>query len=234
MDVSRRFEEAIIIGLPAFVDKLLSDLPEAKKPLKVHRFDHWPNELPSGCDLIISGLVLQSRNDVPELVIAAHTALKPDGLFLSVIIGGESLVNLRRAWFGADQSRIGGVKARMAPMINMQQAAGLLSMAGFAQPVIDRDKTNISYRTLKTLVDDLRDIGETNCLATASIEYEGRGFIKVLESHYPEKDSKSKYIARFEFIWMAGWSPHDSQQKPLKPGSAKMKLSDALKKIREN
>ena len=91
-----------------------------------------------------------------------------------------------------------------------------------------------SYSSLKTLVDDLRDIGETNCLMAASMDYDGRDFFEMLESNYPETSSDGKHIVHYEFIWMSGWVPHDSQQKPLKPGSAKMKLSDALKDIREN
>lgn len=233
LDVNRRFDRMALIGLPAFSGAFLENLPADKMPAYIDRFDHWPEVLEGGYDLIVSGLILQSRNDVPQLIISARKALKPDGFFLSAILGGESLLGLRRACFAMDQARQGGVPPRIAPMIDMQQAGELLSMAGLAQPVIDRDLVNVKYRALKTLVADLRDIGETNCLVAAQWRYAGRNYLDQLEAHYLETTGDKKFSVVFDLIWMSGWAPHASQQKPLKPGSAKTRLSDALKTIRE-
>lgn len=233
-DINRRFKRAVILGLPSFSERVLDALPADKRPEELEIFDHWPDQLPQECDLLISGLILQSRNDVPELMIAARKALRPDGFFLSVFLGGESLLGLRRACFGRDQALQDGVVPRVAPMMDLQQAAALLSLAGLAQPVIDRDRALVSYGSIQTMVEDLRDLGETNCLLAARSHYAGRGFLKELDAHYLERTDTGKIISPYELIWMSGWVPHDSQQKPLKPGSAKMKLSDALKDIRDD
>lgn len=234
-DINRRFNQIALIGLPAFIDGFLESVSEDKRPSKINRFEDWPSEFEKEYDLIISGLVLQSRNDVPQLIIAARKALKPDGFFLSVILGGESLLGLRRACFALDQITHGGVLPRVAPMIDLQQAGGLLSMAGLAQPVIDRDYLKVNYKTLRTLIEDLRDMGETNCLSAANTtSYVGRGFLNQMEAHYLDTTSDGKFATLFDLIWMSGWAPHASQQKPLKPGSAKTRLSDALKTIRES
>ena len=232
IDINRQFEQAVIIGLPIFVKNFLSNLPPEKRPKKISVYDDWPktdfNEI--GADLIISGLVLQSLNEVPRAIKSARESLVPDGLFLSCILGGESLLGLRRACFGADQEKYGGIIPRIAPMIDVQQAAGLLQ--GFALPVIDRDACRVKYKVLKTLVEDLRDIGETNSLLAYTPQFEGRKFLEAISKNYTERNLEGKYEVLFDIIWMTGWVPHKSQQKPLKPGSAKTKLSDALKNIR--
>lgn len=232
-DINRKFDRMLVIGLPSFFDGFFENLPTDKKPTDFVHCNHWPENIDGDYDMILSGLVLQSRNDVPDLVRSARQRLNPDGFFLSAILGGESLLNLRRACFALDQSRYGGVLPRLAPMIDIQQAAGLLAMAGLAQPVIDRDNIRVNYRTLSTLVSDLRDVGETNSLMSRQTAYEGRDFLKNLETVYPEKTSDGKFCVLFDLIWMSGWAPHESQQKPLKPGSAKTRLSDALRKIKE-
>lgn len=233
LDVNRQFERAALIGLPAFVAGFLENLPEDKTPLQSDHFDDWPDGLKEGYDLVLSGLVLQSRNDVPQLITSARKALRPDGFFLSVFLGGESLLELRRACFAFDQAHFGGVLPRIAPMIALQQAGGLLSMAGLAQPVIDRDLVNVNYGSLRTLAGDLRDIGESNCLTAARWTYGGRDFLDQLEASYLDRTQANKFRVLFDLIWMSGWAPHPSQQKPLKPGSAKTRLSDALKTIRK-
>lgn len=232
MDVNRDFGRVALIGFPLFGEVLKNMLPPEKLGDKIDEFSDWPDALGQEYDLILSGLVLQSRNDIPQLMIHARQALRPDGLFLSVLLGGESLLGLRRACFAADQARFGGILPRIAPMIDLQQAGGLLSMAGLAQPVVDRDRIKTNYRSLKTLVDDLRDIGETNALMTTKHKYFGNGFLRYLETQYTEKTEDGKFKSDFELIWMTGWAPHESQQKPLKPGSAKMGLNEALRNIR--
>jgi len=231
-DINRRFEKVAVIGLPGFVETFLQNLPDNKMPAEIIRFDDWPDSLPSGQNLIISGLTLQSLNHVPAAVMSACAALESDGLFLASFLGGESLLDLRRACFGADQEKFGGITSRVAPMIDIQQAAALMGAAGLAQPVIDRDRCEVGYKKLQTLVSDLRDIGETNALIDQDFKFPGRDFLKRLTAHYQGAEDEKKYQCIFEIIWMTGWSPHDSQQKPLKPGEGKTRLVDALKKIK--
>ena len=233
-DINRRFDRAIIIGLPPFVESFQQNLQPEKQPLNVTCFDDWPEGLAKEGqpDLIISGLVLQSRNDIQELIGRAQKALMPDGLFISALLGGESLLNLRRACFAVDQNRYGGIVPRVAPMIDISQMAGLLGAAGFALPVIDRDPCRVSYQNLGTLFEDLRDIGETSHLMSYTPRYEGKNFSAQLSGQYREITGAEKFEELFDIIWATGWKPHDSQQKPLKPGSAKTRLSDALKTIR--
>ncbi len=231
-DVNRHFQRAVIIGLPAFEAALIEALPLDRKPAAIMSFQDWPDVWPENVDLVVSGLVIQSRNDIPELIKSARAALVPDGFFIASILGGETLLELRRACFAADHNQRGGAIPRVAPMIDLQQAAGLLNHAGFAQPVTDRDKLNMSYGSLKTLAEDLRDIGETNSLLAFNLNFSGRDYPGELEANYSNRTENGKYAVRLDIIWMSGWVPHASQQKPLKPGSAKMKLSDALKKTR--
>lgn len=232
LDISRQFEKAVIIGLPEFRAVFLAELPNERRPIKVIEFDDWPQSLPQNCDLVLSGLVLQSLDAVPQCMAQARRALRPDGLFLSAILGGESLLGLKRACFAVDQERFGGILPRVAPMIDLQQAAGLLGAGGLALPVVDRDVCTVNYKSFGTLIDDLRDIGETSHLAAMPKSFAGKGFAAELASHYPDMDAKGRFICPYEIIWMTGWAPHKSQQKPLKPGSAKMRLGDALKNLK--
>ncbi len=233
IDVNRVFDRAVIIGLPDFRDALLDYLPTGKHPKSILDYRDFPADLePQSTDLILSGLVLQSLNDVPEVMRSARQALVPDGLFLSAILGGESLLGLRRACFAADLEKLGGAAARVAPMIDMQQAAGLLGAAGLALPVVDKDSFRVNYAKLQTLIEDLRDIGETSALSARPDRFPGRDYLNIAAANYTRDNSK--FPARFEIIWMTGWAPDKNQQQPLKPGSAKTRLSDALKQIRDN
>ena len=233
-DINRQFESAIIIGLPDFSRHLIDCLPEDKRPKSVVILQDYPEAIdPKSADLLISGLVLQSLNHVPQAMQIARQALRPDGLFLGSILGGESLLDLRRACFAVDMDRFGGVKPRVAPMIDMQQAAGLLGSAGFAMPVIDKDNFTVKYKSLKTFICDLRDIGETNALSSQAYNFLGRDYLANLAQNIERDVSNGKSVIKFDVIWMTGWSPDKSQPKPLKPGSAKTNLADALKAIRD-
>ena len=231
-DINRRFEHAVIIGLPTFRRALLENLPGEKQPIQCHECDDWPEELPQEVDLVVSGLVLQSINDIPGLMRSARESLRPDGLFLSALLGGESLLGLRRACFSADQQNFEGVLPRVAPMIDLQQAAGLLGAGGLALPVVDKDVCSVTYKSLDTLIQDLRDLGETNNLSTMSGRFAGRFYLDDLMRFYPERDLSGKFICPFEIIWMTGWKPHSSQRKPLRPGSAKVHLADAVNRLK--
>lgn len=233
-DISRQFKRACVIGPFDTRDLILSELPPNKHPLCFDYLNAPPlnsslNQNPP-YDLIISLLDLQSHNDLPHSLGHIRAALNPDGLFLGAIFGGQTLTELRQTLYGADQSALGGAAARVFPMTEYSQCAALLSHVGFALPVIDTDRLNVAYSKLSSLISDLRDIGLSNSLQSRAKTYLPKTYLQTAETLYREHFSREdgKLMCQFEILWMTGWAPHKSQQKPLKPGSAKMRLGDAL------
>ena len=157
-------------------------------------------------------------------------ALKPDGLMLASMFGGETLKELRLALIEAESEITGGASARVAPFADLQDAAGLLQRAGFALPAADRDVTIVRYADPMRLLADLRAMGETSALAERSPHGLSRRILartcEVYRDRFSDPDNRVR--ATFEMITLTGWAPHESQQKPLKPGSAKARLADAL------
>lgn len=241
-DINRTFDTALILGAARFKDSLIGALPDSKRPADVTQGNlvETANGVlitdldgtsvdPRTFDLVISGLTLQSTNDLPGALFEARKALKPDGLFIGAMFGGETLTELRQALYAADEALFGGITARIYPFADYSQAAALLQQVGYALPVVDADRFSVSYKAFQTLIDDLRDLGETNCLTARQHRYAGKAYRQTLQSSYAEHFSNDgKFQATFEILWLTGWAPHDSQQKPLKPGSAKMRLADAL------
>lgn len=242
-DINRQFENALFIGSPEFCDNLTKGLPGNKRPITITTgFDSLPgtgldlyatdHELPGVIktyDLIISGLSLQNVNDLPGALIAARRALKPDGLFIGAMFGGDTLTELRQAAYAADAEIRGGMTPRIFPFADYSQAAALLQRSGLALPVVDTDRITVNYKNLMTLFSDLRDMGETNCLQQRDQRILGKSWRRELIQAYTKLHClDARFISTFEILWMTGWSPHESQQKPLKPGSAKMRLADAL------
>jgi len=207
-----------------------SNLREDRQP---QTFDHLadPAKLDGEYDLILSLFELQSDDNIPETLMRFRRHLAPDGLLLIAFLGGETLTELRQSLYTADQQILGGAAARVYPMVDYSQAAMLLGRTGLALPVVDMDRVSVHYAALSSLVSDLRDLGLTNVLAARDTSPLTRNWRAVLDAayaaHFSREDGKLK--ATFEIIWMTGWAPHKSQQKPLKPGSAKMRLADALK-----
>lgn len=179
-------------------------------------------------DLVISLLTLQSANDPLAVLSSYRSALKPDGLLLVAMFGGDSLSELRTALYAADQARFGGLTPRIFPFANHTQTAGLLSRAGLALPVVDTDRFTVNYAQLQTWVEDLRDIGATNTVSARDKRYVGKGFLRKTEAAHKRTEDGIRFPVQFEILWLTGWAPDASQQKPLKPGSAKMRLADAL------
>jgi len=238
-DVNRRFEHILVIGLPAFRQRFEAALDPSKRPDHMSHSIDWPQDWSSylsssqPVDAIISGLVLQSYNHLPEALIMARQVLKEDGFFLSAIIGDESLKQFREILMAVDGDVFDGVFPRVAPMIGLQQAGALLQMSGFNLPVIERDHINVTYKNLQTLVNDLRDIGETGVLKDGrNNPYPGRDYLKNANEKAMARAQNGRVSIDFDIIWMSGWSPHPDQPKPLKPGSAQMKLSDAVNRIK--
>jgi SAM-dependent methyltransferase len=182
-------------------------------------------------DLAVSALALQFVNDLPGTLLQIRRALKPDGLFLAAMIGGESLVELREAFAQAEIEIEGGVSPRVAPFADLRDLGALLQRAGFALPVTDIDRVTVRYATPLALMHDLRRMGAANALAERRRTALRRATLRRLFEIYAERfaDADGRIRATFEIVWLSGWAPHESQQKPLAPGSAKARLADALR-----
>jgi NADH dehydrogenase [ubiquinone] 1 alpha subcomplex assembly factor 5 len=181
-------------------------------------------------DLIVSTLNLHRMNDVPGALIQIKRALKPDGLFLGVLFGGETLSTLRECLTETEIKHHGGVSPRIFPFADKQDCGALMQRAGFALPVIDSEIITVSYTSLVKMLHDLRGMNESNTLVERNKNYVGHAFFNDVEKAYRTKtDNDSKYMdVKFEMIFLLGWAPHDSQQKPLTPGSATGRLADVL------
>lgn len=181
-------------------------------------------------DLVVSALALQFVNDLPGTLIQIRRALKPDGLLLAAMIGGDSLSELRDAFAEAESEIDGGISPRVSPFADVRDLGGLLQRAGFALPVIDSDRLTVRYDSALALMGDLRAMGATNVMVERRRAPLKRATLRRMLEIYAERfaDPDGRLRATFEIVWLTGWAPHDSQQKPLKPGSAAHRLADAL------
>lgn len=181
-------------------------------------------------DLIVSALALQFVNDLPGTLIQVRRALKPDGLFLAALAGGDTLVELRAAFAAAESEIEGGISPRVAPFAEVRDLGALLQRAGFALPVVDSERLTVRYDSAVALMHDLRRMGATNILHERRRSPMRRATLDRVASIYAERfsDPDGRVRTTFEIIWLSGWAPHESQQKPLKPGSAVQRLADAL------
>ncbi len=181
-------------------------------------------------DLIVSLLSLQFVNDLPGAFAQIRRALKPDGLFLAAMVGGASLTELREAFAIAEAETTGGISPRVAPFVDVRDLGGLLQRAGFALPVTDVDRITVRYSSPFALFADLRRMGAANALSERRrVPLRRATLMKAAEicaQRFSDPDGRVR--ATFEIVWLSGWVPHESQQKPLRPGSAKMRLADAL------
>jgi SAM-dependent methyltransferase len=182
-------------------------------------------------DLIVSALALQFVNDLPGTLVQIRRSLKPDGLFLAAMIGGDSLAELRAAFAQAESEVEGGVSPRVAPFADLRDIGALLQRAGFALPVTDIDRVTVRYSSPLALMHDLRRMGATSALTERRRKPLRRATLRRLFEIYAGRfaDPDGRIRATFEIVWLSGWAPHDSQQKPLHPGSAKTRLADALR-----
>jgi SAM-dependent methyltransferase len=186
---------------------------------------------PQSLDLAVSALALQFVNDLPGVLAQLRRALKPDGLLLAVMTGGDTLVELRQAFAAAEAEIEGGVSPRVAPTADLRDLGALLQRAGFALPVTDVDRVVVRYDHAFALMQDLRRMGATNILVERSRKPLRRATLTRMAQVYAERfaDPDGRIRATFELVWLSGWAPHDSQQKPLKPGSAQASLAEAVK-----
>jgi len=181
-------------------------------------------------DLVTSALALQFVNDLPGTLIQIRRALKPDGLLLAALVGGDSLAELREAIAAAESEIEEGVSPHIAPFADVRELGALLQRAGFALPVIDNERLIVRYDSVLALMHDLRRMGATNVLHERRRKPLKRTTLERMADIYSRRfsDADGRLRASFEIIWLSAWAPHESQQKPLKPGSAAQRLADAL------
>eukprot|EP01132_Coremiostelium_polycephalum_P009407 gene9407-11552_t len=186
---------------------------------------------PAGAGLIVSLLSLHLTNDTPGTLLQIRRALKPDGLFLGAMAGEATLSELREVLLATESEISGGASPRVAPFADVRDVGGLLQRAGFTLPVTDIETYTVRYDSLFALMRDLRAMGMQNILFGRSRKPLTRRFFLRAAEIYAERfsDPDGRIRATFSFIWMSGWAAHESQQKPLKPGSAKASLADFLK-----
>ena len=229
-DVTRSFDRALLVAPTGARAALLGALPDGKVgTLEARTPDtHLGLGVEAGThDLVVALLGPGLVNDLPGALIEMRRALRPDGLLVAAWLGGDTLAELRRALYGFDQASRGGLTPRVHPSVSHVEAAALMGRAGLALPVVDVDRFTVRYRELGTLVGDLRDLGLTNALVARDRAYLGKGALAGMAAHYL-RDADGRFPATFEVLWLTGWSPHESQPKPLKPGSATTRLADAL------
>ena len=224
--VTRRFTNGLAIG---------GAVPEALRPhaqtwVETH-FDatEMLAAASQGADLAVSLFSLQGINDLPGALVQIRRALKPDGLFVGALLGGATLRELRDSFAHAESETLGGISPRVSPFADVRDLGGLLQRAGFALPVADVERTHVRYRDFSGLVRDLRAQGLTNVMTERSRKFLRRDTLAALLSHYArEHGEDGRLKATFEIVYLTGWAPDASQQQPLKPGSAKARLADAL------
>ncbi len=186
---------------------------------------------PGAHDLVIHAMALHWANDPVGQLVQCRRALCPDGLCIAVLLGGETLHELRASLAEAESLVAGGLSPRVLPMGELRDLGELMQRAGFALPVADSLPQTVHYRALATLYTDLRGMGETNALAARLRRFTGRQVPAAAEAIYRRNfaTDSGQLRATFELVFLTGWAPHDSQQQPLRPGSAKARLADALK-----
>jgi SAM-dependent methyltransferase len=186
---------------------------------------------PSTLDLALSALALHFANDLPGLLAQIRRALRPDGLFLASLLGGDTLTELRQSFAAAEIELEGGLSPRVLPFADLRDLGALLQRAGFALPVTDVDRVVVRYDDAFALMQDLRRMGATNVLAERRRTMLRRSTLLRMVQIYGERfaDGDGRIRATFDIVWLSGWAPHASQQQPLQPGSAKASLEEAVK-----
>jgi SAM-dependent methyltransferase len=246
--VERQFPEAVELhggtGIAARKAQATGKIDNIRRAETSEHFAHAGEDiLPAGLDdvplepasvnLVLSPMALHVVNDLPGTLVRIRRALKPDGLFLAAIPGAGTLAELRDVLLAAEAELTGGASPRVIPFADVRDIGGLLQRAGFALPVVDAENYTVRYDSLFPLMRDLRAMGMANPLKGRSRKPLGRAFFLKAAEIYAERyaDPDGRIRATFSIIYASGWAPHESQQQPLKPGSAKVRLADALKNL---
>ena len=234
--VLRQFNNAADIGTPGdqLRDALAGrlghlariDLPDREsEPLALQ---------PEQLDLAVSALAFQFVNDLPGVLAQIRRALRPDGFLLAAMIGGDTLTELRQSFAAAEAELEGGVSPRVVPFADLREIGSLLQRVKFALPVTDVDRIVVRYASAFALMADLRRMGATNVLVERRRTPSRRATMLRMAQIYGERfaDADGRIRATFDVIWLSGWAPHESQQQPLKPGSAKASLAEAVRGVK--
>ncbi|WP_439815840.1 methyltransferase domain-containing protein [Zavarzinia sp. CC-PAN008] len=182
-------------------------------------------------DLVVSAFSLHWVNDLPGALIQIRRVLKPDGLFIACLAGAGTLAPLRQAWFEAEEATLGGITPRVAPLPALEDGAALLQRAGLALPVADSDSVRARWPDALALLRDLKGMAEGNILAARRRQPTRRDTLGAALAAYPADDAGA-VEGRFEILWLTGWAPSPDQPQPLRPGSATMRLADAIDRVR--
>jgi len=231
--VTREFSVAAEIWTPGeLLRKPISDRFKSITRIEPDETETLPL-LPESLDLALSALALQFVNDLPGVLAQIRRALRPDGLLLAAMIGGDTLTELRQAFAQAEAECEGGVSPRVAPFADLRDVGALLQRAGFALPVTDVDRLIVRYDSAFALMADLRRMGATNILVERRRTPTRRTTLLRMAEIYSSRfaDPDGRIRATFDVIWLSGWAPHESQPKPLRPGSAKASLEAAVKRV---
>jgi SAM-dependent methyltransferase len=232
--VKRDFADVADIWTPG--DALRKPLPDRFKSFTHIDLQDAAQEVlpfrPEQLDLAISVLAFQFVNDLPGVLAQIRRALKPDGLLLAAMIGGDTLNELRQCFAAAEAELEGGVSPRVAPFADLRDVGSLLQRAGLALPVTDVDRVVVRYASAFALMADLRRMAATNILIERRRTPTRRATMLRMAQIYAKRfaDPDGRIRATFDVIWLSGWAPHDSQPKPLRPGSATASLEEAVKK----
>ena len=226
--VTRRFSAGLMIGgpVPPKLKSFAADWWEA---------DFDENEMlgvaDEKFDLAISLFSLQAINDLPGALVQIRRAVKPDGLFLGALFGGATLGELRQSFAMAESETTGGISPRISPFADVRDLGGLLQRAGMALPVADVERARVRYGDFSALARDLRAHGLTNALSERRKRFLRRDTLSAMLAHYRAHHAEAgKLNVTFEIVYLTGWAPHQSQQQPLQPGSAKASLAEAVRR----
>lgn len=239
--VGRSFPVALDLGSP--LPLLAERLSTSSQIGRVVRLDRLPQTRPhvvgdpellpfaeESLDIVVSALAFQWISDLPGVLAQIRRSLRPDGLLLVNMLGGETLHELRQCLMTAEAEFTGGAAPRVAPFADLRQLGALLQRAGFALPVVDQDRLTARYDDAFALMRDLRAMGATNALVERSRRPLTREILFRTASIYANRfaDPDGRLRATFDVVSLSGWAPHESQQTPLRPGSARRRLADAL------
>jgi SAM-dependent methyltransferase len=231
--VTRKFSDVADIWTPG---ELLRK-PAADRFKSIARIEPDDTETlplpPESLDLAISALAFQFVNDLPGALAQIRRALRPDGLLLAAMLGGDTLTELRQSFAEAEAECEGGVSPRVAPFADLRDVGALLQRAGFALPVTDVDDVVVRYDNVFGLMADLRRMGATNIMIERRRTPTRVATMMRMAQIYSQRfsDPDGRIYATFDVIWLSGWAPHESQPKPLRPGSAKASLEAAVKRV---
>jgi SAM-dependent methyltransferase len=239
--VLRRFDVGVDLATPGDAVRIAlyrlgtvamtvgADVVARRKPFVIADEEALPFR-DASLDLVVSGLALHFANDLPGVLAQIRRALKPDGLFLAALLGGETLIELRQAFAEAESEIESGASPRVAPFADLRQLGALLQRAGFALPVTDVERMTVRYSSAFDLMHDLRRMGAANTLVARRRVPLRRRTLMQMADIYARRfaDDDGRIRTTFDIVWLSGWAPHPNQQQPLRPGSAKARLAETL------